>query len=157
MKKYEEKYEENETALRSDLGDDVPQYSDWQCVKNLLKFVKYFCNMTMRVFGSQYVTSNTFFSEIAELFYLLNDWKKSDDVYVRPMGLGMKSKLDKYYGDGDKMNYMIFILHILDPRDKLEYLEFSLKSMYGDYEGVILFENVKAALYELFYDYNTTS
>ena len=69
----------------------------------------------------------------------------------------MKSKFDKYYGDVDKMNYLIFISNILDPTDKLEYLEFSLKSMYGDYEGVILFENVKAALYELFYDYNTTS
>ena len=90
-----EKYEENETALRSDLGDDVPKYSDWQYAKNLLKFLEHFYNMTLRISGSQYVNSNIFFSEIAELFYLLNQWKKYDDVYVRSMGLGMKSKLDK--------------------------------------------------------------
>ena len=71
----------------------------------------------------------------------------------------MKSNLDKYYGDGDKMNYLIFISHILNPRDKLEYFKFSLKSMYGECKGVILFENVnvKATLYEHFDDYNTAS
>ena len=115
-------YEENETALTLDLGEDVLEYSDWQCAKNLLKFLEHFYNMTLRKFGSRYVTSNAFISEIADLFYLLNDWKKSDDVYVRSMELGMKSKLEKYYRDRDKMDFFIFILHILDPRDKLEYL-----------------------------------
>ena len=67
------KYEENETALRSNLGDDVLEYLDWQYTKNLLKFLEHFYNMTLRISGSQYVTSNTFFSEIVDLFYLLND------------------------------------------------------------------------------------
>ena len=57
-----EKYEENETTLRSDLGDDVPEHSDWQCAKNLLKLLEHFYNMTLRIFSSQYMTSNTFLS-----------------------------------------------------------------------------------------------
>ena len=112
-----EKYEENETALRSDLGDDVLEYLDWKCAKNLLKFLENFYNITLRIYGSQYVTSNTFFSEIAELFYLLNRWKKFDDAYVRSMGLEMKydDVYVKYYGDGDKINYLILAKPILSP------------------------------------------
>ena len=53
------------------------------------------------------------------------------------------------------MNYLIFISYILDPRDKLEYLQFSLKTIYGDTIGCNLFINVKDALYELFEDYKT--
>ena len=44
-----EKYEENETALRSNLGDDVLEYLDWQYTKNLLKFLEHFYNMTLRI------------------------------------------------------------------------------------------------------------
>ena len=53
------------------------------------------------------------------------------------------------------MNYLIFISYILDPRDKLEYLQFSLKTIYGDTIGCNLFINVKDALYELFKDYKS--
>ena len=73
MKKYEEKYEEKKSSLRLDLGDNVPDIDDWQCARNLVKFLKNFYDMTLRVSGSHYVTSNSFFSEIADLLYILND------------------------------------------------------------------------------------
>ena len=152
-----EKYEECEPALRADLGDDVPEFFDWQCAKNLLKLLEHFFNMTLRTSGSQYVTSNTFFSEISDLFVLLTDWIKSDDLYVRFMGANMKLKFDKYWGDADKINILIFIANILYPRDKMVYLEFSCKTIYGEQLGVDLFQRIKRALYELFDAYNTAA
>ena len=62
MKKTFKKYEENESPLRVDLSDDV-------------QFLEHFYKMTLRIFGSQCVTANTFFSEIADLFCILTDLK----------------------------------------------------------------------------------
>ena len=65
----------------------------------------------------------------------------------------MKSKFDKYWGDPQKMNMLIFIANILDPRDKIEFMGFSLNAIYGELQGGSLFKSVKSALYELFEDY----
>ena len=42
---------------------------------------------------------------------------------------------------------------MLHPRDKLEYIEYSLNHIYGDSVGGCLYCTIKAAFYELFYDY----
>ena len=63
-----EKYDECEHVFRVDLGDDVPDYMDWVSVKQLVDFLHHFFEMTLRIFGSQYVITNYFFSEIYDLF-----------------------------------------------------------------------------------------
>ena len=150
-----EKYEECEFAFRSDLGDDVPDYEDWKSVKQLLDFLQHFYLATLRISGSQYVTANSFFSEISDLFTILNDWKLSPDPDKRMMAFSMKNKFDKYWGDPEKMNLLIFIATILDPRDKIEFMEYSLSEVYGPTVGGSLFIAVKNALYELFTDYTS--
>ena len=74
----------------------------------------------------------------------------------RSMAFSMKAKFDKYWGDPQKMNLLIFIANVLDPQYKLEYLQFSLNHMYGDSMGGSLYINVKAALSELFDDYSAS-
>ena len=69
------------------------------------------------------------------------------------MGFSMKSKFDKYWGDPQKMNMLIFIANILIPRDKIEFMGFSLNAIYGELHGGSLFRSVKSTLYELFKDY----
>ena len=65
----------------------------------MVKFLHHFYEMTLKISGSQYVTANTIFSEIADLFMTLNEWKSANDLSLRSMGLNMKSKFDKYWGD----------------------------------------------------------
>ncbi|KAL7230363.1 hypothetical protein ACSBR2_008785 [Camellia fascicularis] len=36
----------------------------------------------------------------------------------------MKAKFDKYWGDGDKINLLLYVAVVLDPRKKLKYLNF---------------------------------
>ena len=48
---------------------------------------------------------------------------------------------------------LIFIANILDPRDKIEFMGFSLNAIYGELQGGSFFSSVKSALYELFEDY----
>ena len=51
------------------------------------------------------------------------------------------------------MNTLIFLTNIFDPRDKLEYIEFSLKQMYGDDTGLTLYNIMKSDLTLLFDEY----
>ena len=73
------------------------------------------------------------------------------------MAFSMKAKCDKYWGDPQKLNLLIFIIIVVDPRDKLEYMELILKHIYRDFMGGSLNCNVKTALYELFDDYCASS
>ena len=54
------------------------------------------------------------------------------------------------------MNTLIFIANILDPRDKMEYMEYQLTQMYEDSVGRSMFCNVKSTLVELFNDYSAS-
>ena len=51
------------------------------------------------------------------------------------------------------MNSLIFIANILDPRYKLEFIQFSVKALYGELAGSKLFDNIKADMNLLFDDY----
>ena len=64
----------------------------------------------------------------------------------------MKVKFDKYWGDIEKINFIIFFASSLDPTNKLDYLEYSLGQIYGD-DGSILFFLIKSLMFELFEDY----
>ena len=48
---------------------------------------------------------------------------------------------------------LIFIANILDLREKIKFMGFSLNPIYGELQGGSLFSSVKSALYELFEDY----
>ena len=90
-------FDKSESSFRADLKDDLSDYFDWISVKNFIDLLEVFFNMTERISSSLYVTSNTVFSEISDLLYNLNDWRLSDDLYVRNMGATMKQKFDKYW------------------------------------------------------------
>ena len=51
------------------------------------------------------------------------------------------------------MNNLIFITFVLDPCEKVEYLSFLLKQMYGPDLGGSLFLSLKNNMFELFEDY----
>ena len=132
------------------------EFMDWLSVKQLVDFLKKFFEMTLRISGSQYVTANSFLTEISDLFVVLHEWQNYGDASKRSMAFSMKSKFDKYWGDHQKMNLLIFIANILDPRDNLEYMEYQLTQMYEDSVGRSMFCNVKSTFVELFNDYSAS-
>ncbi|KAL0361136.1 UNVERIFIED_CONTAM: Zinc finger BED domain-containing protein RICESLEEPER 1 [Sesamum radiatum] len=71
------------------------------------------------------------------------------------MARKMKEKYDKYWGSIERIN-MIFLYYavILDPRHKLEFLEFTFDKLYGGTEKCdVMKEQVRDGLHELFNDY----
>ncbi|XP_075094743.1 zinc finger BED domain-containing protein RICESLEEPER 2-like [Nicotiana tabacum] len=68
--------------------------------------------------------------------FLSSDWENlkqlitNEDIVLSEMAKKMKEKFDKYWGDPGKMNKIIFISCILDPRYKLESVGYALVKMF---------------------------
>ncbi|XP_019194888.1 PREDICTED: zinc finger BED domain-containing protein RICESLEEPER 2-like [Ipomoea nil] len=76
--------------------------------------------------------------------------------WLSEMGSHMKQKFEKYWGDPEKMNFLIFYATILDPRDKIEYMPAQFAQLYGDDKGKSCFEKVQSSMVVLFNDYTAT-
>ncbi|XP_031120343.1 zinc finger BED domain-containing protein RICESLEEPER 2-like [Ipomoea triloba] len=53
---------------------------------------------------------------------MINQWRDSTDIDLALMAIGMKSKFDKYLGDPEKMNKVIFLAAMVDSTQKLSYV-----------------------------------
>ncbi|KAM3338049.1 zinc finger BED domain-containing protein RICESLEEPER 2-like [Capsicum galapagoense] len=74
--------------------------------------------------------------------YLISSDDNGDDLLGK-ITSNMKEKFDKYWGSPKKMNKMIFISCVLDPRHKFVSVGFALQMMFGKEEGLILESEVK--------------
>ena len=71
-----ERYDLEEYEFRSDIekvGLLIPSPSDWQHVRHLCHFLNPFCDVTERISGTLYVTSNTCIEDIYSIRTLLDD------------------------------------------------------------------------------------
>ncbi|XP_019173583.1 PREDICTED: zinc finger BED domain-containing protein RICESLEEPER 2-like [Ipomoea nil] len=127
LKKFRDLAEWNVIEQKSSLCLDVPTRwnSTYLMLQSAITYEKVFESLEE---SSLYVTSNTFFSEISDLYCLLNGMVEA----------GGSVKL-------------------MDPRDKLEYMATQMNHMYGEVKGKPYYEKVIAALKELFNDYATST
>ena len=88
--------------------------------------------LTDKVSGSLFVTSDDLSFVVARLYDQLNDWiNDPEDPEFIAMAKAMKKKYDKYYGDPSKMNVMIYMGAIVDPKVKLMGLKRLFIRLYG--------------------------
>ncbi|KAL0408170.1 UNVERIFIED_CONTAM: Zinc finger BED domain-containing protein RICESLEEPER 2 [Sesamum radiatum] len=113
LKRAFDAYEDVDLAYKNDLlrqpFDGIPTGYDWERAKVLVTSLRHFYNLTLRISGALYVTSNLVFREICEVELLLRHWLSSSDVELNEMARKMKEKYDKYWGSIERIN-MIFIL-----------------------------------------------
>ena len=70
-----------------------PNYLDWENVKTFVKFLGIFYEVTLRFFGSLFVTSNTYFHELISIEDQLQQLCNVDgDPLLRNMAVEMKKK-----------------------------------------------------------------
>ncbi|XP_040955982.1 zinc finger BED domain-containing protein RICESLEEPER 2 [Gossypium hirsutum] len=126
-----ERFEEQDTNFKAELerGEGWPSVDDWDNVRNLRDFLEHFYKVTLRISGTSYVTSNNFFDELSEIYILLRDAQLNSKIDFNVMAIKLKENYDKYWGDIDRMNLLMFVACVLDPRQKLKYLEFALSEM----------------------------
>ncbi|XP_052878729.1 zinc finger BED domain-containing protein RICESLEEPER 2-like [Gossypium arboreum] len=150
-----ERFEEQDTNFRAELerGEGWPCVDDWANIRDLRDFLEHFYEVTLRISGTSYVTSNNFFDELSEIDILLRDAQLNSNVDFNVMAIKMKEKYDKYWGDIDKMNLLMFVACVLDRRQKLKYLEFALSEMSSSIKASEMMQKLKESLYELFDEY----
>ena len=128
--------------------------------------------MTLRLSGTSYVTSNFLFFEIVAIHSMLNNLEEvvetidaSDEASeeieeigsrvtnFKEMAKRMRMKYDKYYGTPEKMNPLMYITPMFDPRYKLAGLEVSLCDLFGEVQGTAIVSKVREKLETLFDEY----
>uniref|UniRef100_A0A803MKL1 BED-type domain-containing protein n=1 Tax=Chenopodium quinoa TaxID=63459 RepID=A0A803MKL1_CHEQI len=138
-------------------GKGSPDSDDWNNVRRLSEFLQAFYDLTLHVSGSLYVSLNLFFHELVSVAVLMKDLVSSDDVDMCLMACRMKEKYEKYWGDPEKINLLIFIAIVLDPRYKLDYVEWMITEIYDPIVASKLVDNVKVALNALYEEYRVSS
>ena len=107
-----------------------PSSSDWQHARIFIQFLKIFYEVTLCFSGSLHVTSNKCFHEIASVQSELISWRQNHSELLGTMACSMSVKYDKYWGNVEKFNPLLFVAVVLDPRYKLDYITWSLEDMY---------------------------
>ncbi|KAK9706398.1 hypothetical protein RND81_07G121500 [Saponaria officinalis] len=95
----------------------TPVNGDWERVSHLLPFLKKFYDATLRLSASLYTTTNVYLQEVVVMLVCL-------------MTSGMKRKHDKYWENVDKVNLLLYIAVILDPRRKMQYVNWAINQQY---------------------------
>ncbi|KAG8485673.1 hypothetical protein CXB51_018960 [Gossypium anomalum] len=149
------RFGEQDTNFRAELerGERWPSVDDWANVRNLRDFLEHFYEVTLRISGTSYATSHNFLDELSEIDILLRDVKLNSNFDFNVMAIKMKEKYDKYWGDIDKMNLLMFIACVLYPRQKLKYLEFAFSEMSSSEKACEMMQKLKESLHELFDEY----
>uniref|UniRef100_A0ACD5VDA3 Uncharacterized protein n=2 Tax=Avena sativa TaxID=4498 RepID=A0ACD5VDA3_AVESA len=116
------------------LQEQEPNYTfglsaeEWKMVEDICELLKVFCHATNVISGSNYPTSNLYFFEIWSVKLILDKQAKSDSATIRIIVKEMENKFHKYFMESYLTNC---IPVILDPRFKMEHVEFRLTTYFG--------------------------
>lgn len=149
------RYDSEDPHYQEDLvKTGVPIFSDWANVRRMAKFLQHFYDLTLKVSGTNYVTSNTFLDDIISIDSVLKNCLSGvRDSSLSEMAKLMKSKYDKYYGSIEKCNMITLAASMLDPSRKRDYMEVLLVDVYGEGKGIAMCDLIEDFLYKLYEDY----
>lgn len=88
-----DRLENEEDAYRN---DSPPTKEDWANARMLIRFLKVFYNVTLKISGSMYTTSNLVFHEICRIQNCIQLNGNSGNKMLSTMAKNMKAKFDKY-------------------------------------------------------------
>jgi hypothetical protein len=104
---------------------------DWYNIRQFIKFLQVLYDVTLKISGSLYSTSNLFFDILCSVHSCLTEYSESSDPLLSIMANRMKVKNDKYWGDVEKINPLLFVASLLDPRYKMIALEYWFRLSFG--------------------------
>ncbi|KAI3866716.1 hypothetical protein MKX03_006564 [Papaver bracteatum] len=132
--------EEDSAAVRKAKKKNMPKVHaperyDWCNARVLIKFLRVFYEATVSFSASTYVTSHSFLVELGNVRQELEEWKNThEDPFLRHMGNVMLLKYNKYWGTYRKMNSLMFMAVLLDPREKENGLHVTVEDLIVHYD-----------------------
>ncbi|KAG8492835.1 hypothetical protein CXB51_010075 [Gossypium anomalum] len=118
MLKVAEKYERAfEPYVRDDHNffldltarDGVPTFDDLEIVRRVIKVLEPFYHLTLKVSGSLHVTSHSLFEVLTDVHCLFDGWQDCGDLNIISMTSKMREKYNKYWGEGNKINMLVYL------------------------------------------------
>ena len=156
-----DRLEEEDPKFKGELEKlkGTPTEADWDYVRSLLPFLKQFHDATLKVSGTLYATSDEYFHVIYGIGCKLKDRLVSSTTSEANIAMTekMRSKHDKYWGNVNNINPLLFIAVILDPRFKVDYMLFVLELVYEKEKLQELVHKVSKTMTALFDYYKETS
>jgi hypothetical protein len=151
-----EKYEKAFTRLGEEDGNPfvVPSYDEWKNAREFVKFLKPFYEATLKFSSSTHVTSNSYFIQLCIIIKTLADGCMSCNPIISVVSWDMKKKYEKYWGTMERINLLLYIAHVLDPRTKLKALKYYLEKCSGSDWAKQIETNVKDLLNRLWEQYD---
>lgn len=142
-------------SYRLEMVDSLPSDADWSYAEGLVPFLQSFYETTVKISGSLYITSNVYMKEIFGLSLLIMKMGMDGTNSIREMSFKMREKYDKYWGNFDNINMVIFVATILDPRHKRQWVKWLIDEIYSEGDAVYLLSKIDAALEKMFQHYKT--
>ncbi|KAL5559276.1 hypothetical protein UlMin_035487 [Ulmus minor] len=107
-----------------------PTKNDWANASRFVDFLRSFYQATLKFSATKTVTSNCFYLELCEILNLLKKLAITNDSLLLDMVSKMKKFFDKYWGNLDNTNLLLYVDAVLDPRYKLGYIKYCLSCFY---------------------------
>ncbi|KAL5191840.1 Zinc finger BED domain-containing protein RICESLEEPER 2 [Glycine soja] len=103
-----------------------PSDSQWEFAKEVCKRLAIFNDTTEMISGTKYPIANIDFPQICEIKMTLSEWVNSPNEVIQKMAEKMLQKFDSYWS---VIHVIMGVATILDPRYKMELLEFYFESI----------------------------
>ncbi|XP_022894049.1 zinc finger BED domain-containing protein RICESLEEPER 2-like [Olea europaea var. sylvestris] len=143
----------NSTFLMLDSGKEKegpPTSYDWEKARKFVKFLRTFYDVTLKFSASLSVTSNIYFHEVCKIEQILKKMGEKRNYLLSSIANSMKIKFDKYWGKVDKMNKILIVAVVLDPRYKLEFVVHCIGILYDSVKVEATKNEVMKLLYALY-------
>lgn len=88
--------------------------------------------------GSLHVTSHSLFEVLTDVHCLFDGWQDCGDLDIISMTSKMKEKYNKYWGEGNKINMLVYLAVIFDPRCKMSFLNFGVNLLFPNVANDIM-------------------
>ncbi|VVA41507.1 Hypothetical predicted protein, partial [Prunus dulcis] len=122
---------------------------EWVKLEKLSKFLKVFYDVTCLFSGTKYPTANLYFPQVFVVEDTLRKAKVDSDSFMKSMATQMMEKFDKYWKE---YSLILAIAVILDPRYKIQFVEFCYKRLYGyNSEEMTKVRDMLFSLFDLYF------
>ncbi|XP_075083479.1 zinc finger BED domain-containing protein RICESLEEPER 2-like [Nicotiana tabacum] len=156
LKRFQEYFEDEQLNCKKPLCLDVPTRwnSTYLILRRTVEFESVFSHYASSEIGLRHYLDHSYIEVgIPTVVVYLKQLIANEDTVLSEMAKKMKEKFDKYWGDPGKMNKIIFISCILDPRYKLESVGYALVKMFSQDPRATIQAEVKKYMTSLFSEY----
>ncbi|CAN1149655.1 Putative AC transposase [Linum perenne] len=142
----------NRLKLRDAQYNCLPSTSHWQFAAIVCEKLEVFSLISVMFSGSNYPTTNLFFPRICDLRVKICEWIYDPNVVISNMAQSMWSKFSKYW---DGIHHILAVAIVLDPRYKLEIVEYYAEKIGHDDCGFSA-DSMKQVLCDLILEYQSS-